>query len=687
MMRSCPFRTLVPGDTDIPVSATTKNGPVAFLHVVRGQLLTFFDGRLKPGEAQRLFGAETENDVPYASRFKELGNLLDACSNAAAKHCWPASLAIHYKLRCFHDACFLEHLEGACEEKESVSTFPVPCEESLPEYGLPEIVMLGIAQAQTSATKDSSTTFGMLVEKCFPRSCAMRDFAKKLRAMHGGDHTELLKVVLVQVCALLGNFRHCNIWLSAKHRRAVLSVYAATKEDALAQARLDFASDADPNQIFLYSAFREFLCAVVARCPCLTSYLEKRYKWNNMCTMYVTEMDLVRADHNGNADGATVACVPSNLMPGAANRLRRTKMNAPHTNTHVAVSKNTFRHAVVKTLAAKWPLCGKKYFPTPALAKVWTGHMRSIPMGTHVPLRMMLHFLSKDGQAAMTEAVEAWGRKEAVGPHVESLSEDDAAAVHGFFIAQATMNNIRVTKLPDAVAHAQYRAAARRFASQLRVCRAGDRRMAATWAGQVRFCGVCNSIRNFVEMVPTKANGAAKLKKKRKRQGDGAIGFNGCVHSVETKTVSCKGTSASNERTKVCRSSLLLETNMLHVDDDEHVESFSIFIANAEYMLSPCCAMMCKRQDVTRTNTSAGWSCPTCRREDISQNMYACDFCERKYVRAAALSHATLMDDMQTWQSFGFCKTHTRAWFTGEANAYKYSAAQVFADLQNVKVL
>jgi hypothetical protein len=126
-----------------------------------------------------------------------------------------------------------------------------------------------------------------------------------------------------------------------------------------------------------------------------------------------------------------------------------------------------------------------------------------------------------------------------------------------------------------------------------------------------------------------------------------------------------------------------MEWDLLEVDADEQVRAWSLCVGGEEYMLSPCCATLCRRADVACALD--GWSCPTCVRAEAARATFACAFCERPFQRPGALVAATLRDDAGQWTEYGFCKAHARPWFAGEANAYMYGAAQVFAELQSGK--
>lgn len=653
----------------------------SFIEGIRNDLLLFFDGRLKKDEHIKLFGLEQTGDVlPYRQRALTLGSLLDACSNEHAQSCWPKHLAIHYKLRVFHDYCYLLSINAQS---------PVPCEETLPEFGLPEVA--SACAGRSMCVPIQKTTFELLAEKCFPRTCAMRDFAKKA-AQVSLIPKEAEKTIQVLACGMIGNFRHCGSTIRAVQRRNVLQRYYGPRGiEAFVE---DVNSQKDVNQMFLFSIIREYLSVAVEQCPASIEHLRELYNWTEFTKIYREEMDFIRGKHDATTESLICS---SNLPETTLARLKKTKNITPHSSPNRTLAlKKQFSSEIHRALLIEHPNAfpNRKYFTSPQDARDWTRLLYSMPFGKRLSLELVANFLSPEGAKIFAAAGQAWIN----GSHVSlnRLSIQDAINIHNFLVVRAFNKNVRIIRLPDAIAHAQYAACSRRFVNQLHCEREQDRRTAARWASCVRLCAVCSSLRNYIEtplVLPMKRTSSDKAGKAgktgekpskkhgRTKQGEGAIGFTGCVHSLDKGKISCKGSTAANERSAMCKESHLIQVELLTADEDEQPIGHVLLFGTQEYMLSPCCATLCARRDIV--HLPVGWNCPTCRRSKIMHKEHLCDFCQRSFVRGGALVSATLKDDTGAWQEYKFCRTHARNYFTGEENAYKYEARGIFGGLQN----
>jgi hypothetical protein len=142
------------------------------------------------------------------------------------------------------------------------------------------------------------------------------------------------------------------------------------------------------------------------------------------------------------------------------------------------------------------------------------------------------------------------------------------------------------------------------------------------------------------------------------------------------------GTNSANERTRACKQSFLHTTQLLRInEEDGSAKGFAVKFNGEEYMVSPCCAVVCTRRTI-RFDRDGTWNCPSCRRLTAMQEVHACDFCKKEFMRSSALTKATLANNTGEWCCYTFCKAHAKNWFTGEQNAYKFSARQVMESLQ-----
>lgn len=646
----------------------------AFVQQARQDLCLFFEGRLKNREHVKLFGEEDKNGaLPFSERYNDIGKLLDACSNEAARSCWPRHLAIHYKLRVFHDFCFMTSVGIVLD---------VPCEETLPEFGLPEVASACAGRSLRMPTTEIS--FALLAEKCFPRTCAMRDFAKKAGQIVLSER-EARKTIYVMACVLLGNFRHCNSTIRANQRRVLLQRYFDDKSiDAFAS---DVYSKNDQNQMFLFSAIREYLIVAVAHCPASMAHLNELYNWQRFTEIYQNEMDVIRSKHDATVESFVS---PFNLPESTLLRLHRAKMATPHASPNkVMMLKKQFGNEMYRALSAAHPnvFLSRKYFTSVEDARDWTRVLGTLPFGVKLSLGYISRLLTPEGIKIWAAAGNAWLNGTPIV--MRDIPVEDAINIHNFLVARAFNKTVRVSRLPDAVAHAQYAACSRRFINQLCPTRSQERKLAARWASCARICVVCSTLKNYVEtstqpaetLRPRSESGPPAKKSKRVKHGDGAIGFTGCVHGIDTGKISCKGSTAANDRSAMCKESHLVQVELLTVDEDEQPIGYVLCFGLQEYMLSPCCATLCARRDVVHMPDA--WSCPTCRCAKTQNREHLCDFCTRSFVRGGALLTAILKDDTDAWQKYRFCKTHAKDWFVGEKNEYKYKASAVFAELQS----
>jgi hypothetical protein len=594
--------------------------------------------------SEKLFGNYCDGvGLPWGERYDDVGRLLDACADEAARGCWNSGEDddVQYLLRVVHDAYFLASFEQRC-------VLPVPCEESTPDLSFADMVR--VCSPTSPPLRSKADNFVAVLEKSVPRHCATRDFTRKCETLFVAPDENSTKALIILLCTLLGNFRHCQWWPCASKRRALLSVYAT---DNTAFGRQMRASN-DKQRVLLFSAFREYMSVAVAHMPALSGYMNGMLGWHAIEQVYRETLDVCRREHE---ELSGIGCTAERVPTSTINRLTRARSCASAVN--VLKPKQTFGVTVSRALVASFPFAARRYFTSPEDAHDWTLLLTALPRTSVLALNSVTSLLSAKGALALERAAAAWLDHGDLDGCLVGMSAQDASCLHNFFVARTFTQRFDVHPLPERIARKQAEAACKRFARLLCFAKESHRELAVQWASTMRVCAVCLAVRNFVGVDSAPQKGE---KKRPTKYGDGAIGFGGCVHSTETGRISCKGTASASDRTELCRCAHLIETQLLSYNKDGSVQACSFKFQGVEYMLSPCCAFMCVRSSI-RNTANGEWSCPRCVGESLVSKKQECVFCEKMFARSGALRVVSLIGSEGVREQFRFCKQHVKVWF------------------------
>jgi hypothetical protein len=483
-----------------------------------------------------------------------------------------------------------------------------------------------------SASSISSLTAVML--RVLPELAQPTQF-NALLSKHASAVTSFTHAV--SLCAMLGNYRS-NVPppFSFEVRKSII-VGFTPKACAAAMKSLQ------PDQMFFFYAYREYIGFVLQSLPCVEALLEAQVAF---AKQRARVSDALRSARNANPTefGEFISTLNDHYRRNYKRLPKRKQIprgRGDRSNALCIVTTRTAKKRNLKRTAGN--AFDIELFNTVAKRIKTDG----IAAAVNTVADERVHAVA---EAARYDAFAEGATKLAAGYHVNADEETIKVLSDIAHAADAVCGVVRVP-LPPAFARAQLDAVARRFGVPV------DDPVVSRIT-RLFFCLGCGGCKNFVasrvertgKMVAVRAAGYKKVSLNYMVPDAPMV----CIETPDCSRFSVEGYD------------IVTRGGAKGADD---VESCVLVTRKMAVLVSPCCGQLIHANALAANlNSAHGYDCPACaaslRKEFCAKEPDArvCAYCSKRIPPKHANNTILLFDEEGALYKFGFCKSHFRPW-------------------------